>query len=85
MKSQISEQRARATQLLSDAESLLEMRTQAEELEAQAQQLRISFDDTSRSLGLVQQKTEKLEAEKRHLQIELGRQPLEPICISDTP
>eukprot|EP00892_Ulva_mutabilis_P006223 jgi/Ulvmu1/3973/UM182_0001.1 len=83
MKSQISEQRTRATQLLSDAQSLLEMRSQAEELEAKAQQLRVNFEDTSRTLGLVQQRTEKLEAEKLELQAELGKQPLQPVYTSD--
>lgn len=84
MKQQISEQRERATQLLLDAQSLLDMRSQAEQLEAQARQLRMSFEDTSRSLGLVQQQKGQLEVENQQLQDELGRQPLEQLYISDT-
>lgn len=82
MKSQISEQRARANQLVSDAQGLLAMRVKAEELELQAQQLRDSYDDACRSYTVVQQKKSSLESEKQKLDEELAKKPLQPYIIT---
>lgn len=78
MKTQISEQRQRASQLQTDAKGLLELRAKTEELESQAQQLRSSYEDACRSFEVVQKKKSSLETEKRKLEEELARQPLQP-------
>ena len=82
MKSQMAEQRARANQLVSDAQGLLAMRVKAEELELQAQQLRDSYDDACRNYKVVQQKKSSLESEKQKLDEELAKKPLQPYIIT---